>query len=91
MKAFKIDTMTIGQQFLGAIFNGDFEGLSGSEESQLEQEHHDYKVMADEMFGDKVVSVEYECRSSERYICRCDLTRLLSECVEVNVIAMLKS
>ena len=65
--------------------------LEPSEETQLEQEHHDYEVMAEEDFGDKFVSIEYECTSSDRFICRCDLTRLLSECVEVKVFAMVKT
>jgi hypothetical protein len=85
-----LDTMTIGTQFLPALFNGDLTMLEPSEETQLEQEHHDYVVMGEEKFEDRLVSIEYECKSSERYICRCDITRLLSECVEVKVFAMVK-
>jgi len=90
MKAIKIHTMTVGQQFIPTIFNGDTSHLSPSEETQIEQEHHDNVLIAEEKFGDRFVSVEYECKSSERYICKCDITRLLSECVEVKVIAMVK-
>ena len=90
MKAIHTHTMTVGQQFLPTIFNGDTSHLSPSEETQIEQEHHDNVLTAEEKFGDRFVSVEYECKSSERYICKCDLTRLLSECVEVKVIAMVK-
>ena len=35
------------------------------------------------------ISVEFECKSSERHICGCDLTGLLSECVEVKVFVVL--
>lgn len=90
MKAIHTDTMTLGQQFLPAIFNGDTSNLSPSEETQIEEEHHDNFLMAQDKYGDDLVSVEYECKSSERYICKCDITRLLSECVEVKVIAMVK-
>lgn len=90
MKAIQIDTMTCGQHFLPTIFNGDTSHLSPSEETQIEQEHHDYILMGEEEFGDNLVSIEYECTSSDRFICKCDLTRLLSECVEVKVIAMVK-
>ena len=82
--------MAIGQQFLPTIFNGDTSHLSASEESIIEQEHHHYYVAAQEEYGDRLVSIEYECTSSERYICKCDLTGLFSECVDVKVIAMLK-
>lgn len=90
MKAVQIDTMTIGQQFLPTIFNGDLSHLRPSEETAIEQEHHDYILMGEEEFGERLVSIEYECVSSDRLICRCDITRLLSECVEVKVIAMVK-
>ena len=90
MKAIYIDTLTIGQQFLPAIFNGDLSDLSAAEETAIEREHHDYLSHAEEEYGEDCVSIEYECTSSERYICRCDLTRLLSECVEVKVYAMVK-
>jgi hypothetical protein len=90
MKAQHFSDLTIGQQFLPTIFNGDTSHLSASEESIIEQEHHDYYVAAQEEYGDSLVSIEYECTSSERYICVCEFTRLMSECVEVKVIAMLK-
>ena len=90
MKAIHIDTMTLGQQFLPTIFNGDTSHLSASEETQIEQEHHEYLVMGEENFGDRFVSIEYECTSSDRYLCKCELTRLFSECVEVKVFAMVK-
>jgi len=90
MKAIHIDTMTLGEQFLPTIFNGDTSHLSASEESIIEQEHHEYYIAAQEEYEDRLVSIEYECTSDERLICVCDFTRLMSECVEVKVIAMLK-
>ena len=90
MKAQHFSDMAIGHQFLPTIFNGDTSHLSASEESIIEQEHHHYYVAAQEEYGDRLVSIEYECTSSERYICKCDLTGLFSECVDVKVIAMLK-
>lgn len=80
--------MTIGQQFLPTIFNGDLSHLSASEETQAEQEHHDNRILAEEQFGDRVVSVEYDCKSSDRFICKCEWTGLISECVEIKVFAM---
>jgi len=81
--------MTCGQQFLPAIFNADTECLTAHEEYLLNREMRWYNVQGEEDYPD-FVSVEYECKSSERYICGCDLTGQLSECVEVQVFVMLK-
>lgn len=89
MKAIYSHTTTIGEQFLGPIFNGDLEGLSGNEQMLLEQEHHDNLVMLQEEHGDNFVSVEYAC-DERGFICPCELTRLLSQCAEVKVYAMVK-
>ena len=89
MKAIYSHTTTMGEQFLGPIFNGDLECLSANEETLLEQEHHDNLVMLQEEHGDNFVSVEYEC-SERGFICPCELTRLLSQCAEVKVFAMVK-
>lgn len=88
MKAIQIDTMTCGQQFLPAIFNGDVECLSAHEEFLLEREVKWYNMEGEEDYPN-FVSIEFECKSSERHICGCDLTGLLSECVEVKVFVML--
>lgn len=76
--------MTCGQQFLPAIFNGDVECLSAHEEFLLEREIGWYNAQGEEDYPN-FVSIEFECTSSERYICGCDLTGQLSECVEVKV------
>ena len=84
----KIDTMTCGKHFLPAIFNGDFEGLNANEEFLLEREVGWYNATAEEDYPD-FVRIEFECTSSERYICGCDLTGLFGECVEVKVFVTL--
>jgi hypothetical protein len=83
-KSIQIDIMTCGQQFLPAIFNGDAECLTAHEEFILEREVRWYNMECEEDYPN-FVSVEFECKSSERHICGCDLTGLLSECVEVKV------
>ena len=89
MKAIYSHTTTVGEQFLGPIFNGDLECLSGNEQMLLEQEHHDNMTMLQEEHGDNFVSVEYACKE-RGFICPCELTRLLSQCAEVKVYAMVK-
>lgn len=83
-----IDTITIGTQFLGAIFNGDLTGLTAHEEHLINSELDFQRGEAEEQFGEDLTSVVFECTSSERYICGCDLVKLLSECVEVKVVAL---
>ena len=88
MKTLQIDTMTCGQQFLPAIFNGDTECLTAHEEFLLEREVRWYNMECEEGYPD-FISVEFECKSSERHSCGCDLTGRLSECVEVKVFVVL--
>lgn len=83
-----IDTITIGTHFLGAIFNGDLTGLDANEEHLITSELDFQRGEAEEQFGEGLTSVVFECTSSERYICGCDLTKQLSECVEVKVVAL---
>ena len=83
-----IDTITIGTQFIGAIFNGDLTGLDANEEYLITSELDFQRGEAEEQFGEDLTSVVFECTSSERYICKCDLVKLLSECVEVKVVAL---
>lgn len=87
-KAIQIDTMTCGQHFLPAIFNGDTESLGAHEEYLLEREVKWYQMQGEEDYPN-FVSIEFECTSSERYMCGCDLTGHFGECVEVKVFVFL--
>lgn len=80
--------MTLGQHFLPAIVNGDLSNLSASEEAQAEQEHHDNFLIAEDKFGTRVVAVNYEVIGEETHFAKCEWTRLMSDCFEVKVIAM---
>lgn len=88
MKAHELYTMTLGQHFLPAIVNGDLSNLSASEEAQAEQEHHDNFLIAEDKFGTRVVAVNYEVIGEETHFAKCEWTRLMSDCFEVKVIAM---
>jgi len=87
-KAKQIDTITLGTHFLGAIFNGDLTGLTANEEHLINSELDFQRGEAEEQFGEDLSAVTFECTSSERYICGCDLTKQWSECVEVKVVAL---
>ena len=62
--------------------------LGAHEEYLLEREVRWYQMQGEEDYPN-FVSIEFECTSSERYMCGCDLTGHLGECVEVKVFVFL--
>lgn len=88
MKTIQIDTMTCGRHFIPAIFNGDFSKLGDHEKFLLQRELRWYNMECEEGYPD-FMSVEFECTSSERYVCPCDITGHMGDCVEVKVFVAL--
>lgn len=72
---------TLGQQFTSAIVNGDYSGLSDSEENQLNEfieslpNQYHYKTKQHKNFD----MVDYE---QESRLDHCEITGLLGDCVD---------
>jgi hypothetical protein len=86
----KLYTCTVGEQYIGALFNGDLTGLTADEELRVEAEHGEDLVNAEEAFGDSLVVVEYFSKTSARFWARCEYSNVFGMCIEVDVLALVE-